>query len=464
MNISIFGLGYVGCVGAACLAKLGHRVIGVDVNENKVRLINEGKPTIIEEGIAELCAEAHEKGLMSATTDVREAVHQTDVSFIVVGTPSSKEGHLNLNYIYAVAKQIGEALKDKPRNPQLTLRHIVAIRSTVLPGTNEKVGKIIAEVSEMVRGKDFTIVSNPEFLREGTSVKDYFNPPLTLVGTDMPEAETVFREIYKGIEAEFISTDIRVAEMMKYVNNTYHALKIVFGNEVGNICKELNIDSHKVMEIFCKDKQLNISPYYFKPGFAYGGSCLPKDMKALKTLAHDHYVDVPVIEAIGESNELQKKHAVQLIMAQGKRKVGILGLSFKAGTDDLRCSPIVDVVESLLGKGFEIRIYDKNVKVSELTGTNKDFIMAKIPHLQHFVTDDLAKVCRESDVLVVTNKEAEFTDLLSQYPEKIVVDLVRQWREVNYQGHYEGLSWGDVNTNRQGQETKITQDFRQTEF
>jgi GDP-mannose 6-dehydrogenase len=326
------------------------------------------------------------------------------------------------------------------------------------------VGEIIAQASGLVRGKDFTIVSNPEFLREGTSVKDYFNPPLTLVGTDMPEAEAVFREIYKGIEAEFICTDIRVAEMMKYVNNTYHALKIVFGNEVGNICKELNIDSHKVMEIFCKDKQLNISPYYFKPGFAYGGSCLPKDMKALKTLAHDHYVDVPVIEAIGESNELQKRRAVQLIMAQGQRRVGILGLSFKSGTDDLRCSPIVDVVESLLGKGFEIRIYDKNVKVSELTGTNKDFIMAKIPHLQHFVTDDLEAVCRESDVLVVTNKEAEFIDVLKKYPNKTIVDLVRQWKEVDYDGRYEGLSWGDINANRSGQETSIAQDFQQTEF
>lgn len=470
MNISIFGLGYVGCVGAACLAKLGHSVIGVDVNENKVRLINEGKPTIIEEGIAELCAEAHKKGLMRATTDVKEAVHNTDVSFIVVGTPSSKEGHLNLNYIYAVAKQIGDALVHKSPitngKSQIggALRHIVAIRSTVLPGTNEKVGKMIEEASGLVRGKDFTVVSNPEFLREGTSVEDYFNPPLTLVGTDMPEAEAVFREIYKGIDAEFIATDIRVAEMMKYVNNTYHALKIVFGNEVGNICKELNIDSHKVMEIFCKDKQLNISPYYFKPGFAYGGSCLPKDMKALKTLAHDHYVEVPVIESIGESNELQKRRAVQLIMTQGKRKVGILGLSFKAGTDDLRCSPIVDVVESLLGKGFEIRIYDKNVKVSELTGTNKDFIMAKIPHLQHFVSDDLARVCEESDVLVVTNKEREFAELLGRYPGKIVVDLVRQWKDVDYAGRYEGLSWGDVNANRAGQESDVEQDFRQTEF
>ena len=214
----------------------------------------------------------------------------------------------------------------------------------------------------------------------------------------------------------------------------------MFGNEVGNICKGLGIDSHKVMEIFCKDKQLNISPYYFKPGFAYGGSCLPKDMKALKTLARDLYVDVPVIESIYQSNENQKKNAVETIISKGKRKVGILGLSFKAGTDDLRCSPIVDVVEQLLGKGFEIRIYDKNVRLSELTGTNKDFIMAKIPHLQHFVTDDLHSVCQESDVLVVTNKEKEFANLLADYPQKVVIDLVRQWKEVDYNGYYEGLS------------------------
>lgn len=458
MNISIFGLGYVGCVGAACLAKLGHRVIGVDVNQNKVDLMNAGKPTIIEDGIAELCKEAHDKGLMSATTVAAEAVKETEISFIVVGTPSSKEGHLNLNYIYNVAGRIGRALKDKDSF------HIVAIRSTVLPGTNEKVGQILEEESGKVRGKDFTVVSNPEFLREGTSVEDYFNPPLTLIGTDSELAEKKFRDLYKDINAEFICTDIKVAEMMKYVNNTYHALKIVFGNEVGNICKELDIDSHKVMDIFCKDKQLNISPYYFKPGFAYGGSCLPKDMKALKTLAHDLYVDVPVIESIYQSNENQKRKAVRAIMEKGKRNIGILGLSFKAGTDDLRCSPIVDVVETLLGKGFSIRIYDKNVKVSELTGTNKDFIMAKIPHLQHFVTDNLDEVCRNSDVLVITNKEKEFSEVINKYPGKIIVDLVRQWKEVDYDGIYDGLSWGNINNNEDAQNKPINMDFKQTDF
>jgi nucleotide sugar dehydrogenase len=464
MNISIFGLGYVGCVGAACLAKLGHTVVGVDVNQNKVDLMNAGKPTIIEEGIAELCQEAHEKGLMSATTVAAEAIACTEISFIVVGTPSSPQGHLNLNYIYTVAGRIGRALKEKKERGDIKNMHLIAIRSTVLPGTNQRVGEIIEQESGLKRDVDFTIVSNPEFLREGTSVEDYFNPPLTLIGTNIPYAEKVFREMYAGINAEFICTDIKVAEMMKYVNNTYHALKIVFGNEVGNICKSLDIDSHKVMEIFCKDKQLNISPYYFKPGFAYGGSCLPKDMKALKTLAHDNYVEVPVIESIFQSNENQKKRAVQLIMNQGQRKVGILGLSFKAGTDDLRCSPIVDVVESLLGKGFEIRIYDRNVKVSELTGTNKDFIMAKIPHLQHFVTADLDEVCQNSDVLVVTNKEKDFQEVLQQYPGKIVIDLVRQWKVVDYNGKYEGISWGDINKNHEAQIAEKSMNFKQTEF
>lgn len=457
MRISIFGMGYVGCVGSACCAKLGHHVIGVDVSEHKVELINSGRPTIIEKDIEELVRKAHEEGALEATTDVDYAVKNSEISFIAVGTPSSKEGHLNLNYIYRVAEQIGAAIKDKEEF------HIVAIRSTVLPGTNQRIGEIIEEISGKKRDEAFTVVSNPEFLREGTAVHDYLNPPLTLVGADNAQAVEKMRELYRDIPGEFIATDIKVAEMMKYINNTYHALKIVFGNEVGNICKALDVDSHKVMEIFCKDKQLNISPYYFKPGFAYGGSCLPKDSKALRTLARDYYVDVPVINAIEESNEIQKRNAVNLIMEKGKRKVGILGLSFKAGTDDLRCSPIVDVVESLLGKGFALRIYDKNVKLSEITGTNKDFIMAKIPHLQHFVYDDLDKVVTESDVLVVTNKEPEFEDLLQKYPGKIIVDLVRAWKEVDYDGNYEGISWGNINTNS-AQSVKIEKDMAGTEF
>lgn len=457
MNISMFGLGYVGCVGAACCAKLGHHVIGNDISENKVNLINQGRPTIIEAEIDDLVKAAHEQGLLEATIDYRYAVHNSEISFIVVGTPSSKEGHLNLNYIYGVARQIGEALRDKKDF------HIVAIRSTVLPGTNKKVGEIISEASGKERGKDFTIVSNPEFLREGTAVQDYLNPPLTLIGTDSEIAEQKFRELYKDIPGEFISTDIEVAEIMKYINNTYHALKIVFANEVGNVCKALNIDSHKVMDIFCKDKQLNISPYYFKPGFAYGGSCLPKDTKALRTLAHDLYIDVPVINAIDPSNEQQKKNALDIIESKGKRKIGILGLSFKAGTDDLRCSPIVDVAEALLGKGYEIHVYDKNVRVSQLTGTNADFIAAKLPHLHEMISDNLDAVAQECDVLVITNKEKEFDALPEKYPHKAIVDLVRQFESVDYAGNYEGISWANINSNS-AQNDILARDMIKTEF
>lgn len=457
MRISIFGLGYVGCVGAACLAKLGHHVIGNDISENKVNLINEGKPTIIESEITDLVKQGRESGLLEASMDIQYVIDHSDISFICVGTPSGRQGHLNLDYIYGVAEQIGKALKNKNDF------HIIAIRSTVLPGTNEKVGEIIANFSGKRRNEGFTVVSNPEFLREGTSVKDYMNPPLTLIGTDNEIAEEKFRELYKDIPGEFISTDIRVAEIMKYVNNTFHALKIVFGNEVGNICKALDIDSHKVMEIFCKDRQLNISPYYFKPGFAYGGSCLPKDSRALRTLAHDLYVDIPVINAIDPSNELQKQIAIDLIESKGRKQVGILGLSFKAGTDDLRNSPIVDVVESLYGKGYEIHIYDKNVRISQLTGTNADFIQAKLPHLHQIITDDLDQVCKSSDVLVITNKEKEFETIPERYPDKCIVDLIRQFKELDYQGNYEGISWANINRNP-AQDRPVELDMFQTEY
>lgn len=457
MNISIFGLGYVGCVGAACLARLNHRVIGVDHAPGKVDLINEGKPTIIEAEIEALVKDAHDRGMLEATMDYRYAVKNTEVSFICAGTPSGRDGHLNLDYIYRAARQIGEGIREKDGF------HIVAIRSTVLPGTNQRVGEIIAEASGKVRGDGFTVVSNPEFLREGTSVQDYMHPPITLVGTDSAQAEAVFRAIYQDIPAEFVCTDIRVAEIMKYVNNTYHALKIVFGNEVGNICKALGIDSHKVMEIFCKDKQLNISPYYFKPGFAYGGSCLPKDTRALRTLAHDLYVDVPVINSIDPSNERQKKLAVEIIESKGKRRVGVLGLSFKAGTDDLRNSPIVDVIEALYGKGYDLRIYDRNVRLSQLTGTNADFIRAKLPHLHQIISDDLDAVCAASDVLVITNKEKEFADLPGRYPEKCIVDLVRQFQALDYDGHYEGISWANINRNP-AQDKPLDRDMLTTEY
>lgn len=433
MKISIFGLGYVGCVSLGCLGSMGYSVIGVDINQSKVDLVNEGKPTIVEDGIAELITQGKNLGLIRATVDPFDAVMNSDLTYIAVGTPSSETGHLDLSYIFKVAEQIADALVHKQNF------HVIAIRSTVLPGTNKKVVGIIEKHSGKVNGLDFAVVSNPEFLREGTAVKDFFNPPLTVIGSDNVKAKMILHDIYSKFPAEIVETDIEVAEIIKYVNNTFHALKVVFGNEIGNICKKLNIDSHDVMRIFCMDTQLNISSYYLKPGFAYGGSCLPKDTKALKTLASDLYVETPIINNIERSNEIHKQNALNLIMSKNKRKVGILGLSFKPGTDDLRNSPIVDVVERLLGKGYEIKIYDKNVKVSELTGANKEYIDSKVPHLQHLITEKLNDVINNSEVLVIANKEAEFEKL--DLEDKVIVDLVRIWNEIDHIKNYEGICW-----------------------
>ncbi|MCB9297022.1 MAG: UDP-glucose/GDP-mannose dehydrogenase family protein [Lewinellaceae bacterium] len=434
MNISIFGLGYVGCVSVGCLSNNGHRVIGVDVMPAKAELINQGKPTIIEKDIGGLIEENWKEGRISATTDYRQAVLETDVSIICVGTPSSNNGHLNLTAIYETARQIGEVLKEKD-----TL-HIVAIRSTVLPGTNEKVGQILAEASGKKRNEGFAVVSNPEFLREGTAVKDYYNPPVTVLGTDNPKAGRIMKEVYRGIDAPVEETQIEVAELIKYVNNSFHALKVSFANEVGNICKQLGIDSHQLMNLFCMDHQLNLSSYYLKPGFAFGGSCLPKDLKALRTLAHDFYLNSPVLNAVLDSNENQKEMAYRMVMDKGVKKVGILGLSFKKGTDDLRYSPVVDLAEKLLGKGYSLSIYDKNVNISKLTGTNKAYIDQHIPHLSELISDRLDEVVANSEVVVISHKEPEFDCINTRYPDKTFIDLVKIKDGVS-NGNYEGICW-----------------------
>jgi GDP-mannose 6-dehydrogenase len=434
MNISIFGLGYVGCVSLGCLAKNGHTVIGVDTIEHKVNLINQGKPTIIEKDIDGIVREAFEEGRISATDQYQEAILNSDISIICVGTPSTNNGHLNLDYIEKVASEIGEALKHKDDF------HIVAIRSTVLPGTNKKVGKIIEQASGKTRNKGFTVISNPEFLREGSAVHDYYHPAITVLGGDHKPSLEVMSSIYKEVNAPIELVSVKVAEIIKYINNSFHALKVVFANEVGNICKKLNIDSHEVMELFCKDDHLNISPYYLKPGFAYGGSCLPKDLRAFKTIAHDNYLITPVLSAIEESNALQKQLAYQMILETGRRKVAILGLSFKAGTDDLRESPIVEVTERLLGKGFQIKIYDEKVNYTKITGTNRDYIDAHIPHLSNLISNDLEKVLADSEVIVVNQKNQTFEQIGSQYPDKRIVDLVRI-NESPSNGVYKGICW-----------------------
>ncbi len=436
MEISIFGLGYVGCVGVGCLAQLGHRVTGVDPQSTKVEFINQGKPTIIEEGVNEILATQHAAGRIRATASSAEAIAATDVSFICVGTPPTSNGHLDLTAIAKVAGEIGAALRHK------TTRHVIAVRSTVLPGTREQVAGIIAEASGKIPNQDFAVVSNPEFLREGSSVRDFFHPPYTLLGSDCDWATEIMRAVYQGIEAPFISTEPRVAELMKYVCNSFHALKITFANEIGNICQALKIDSHQLMDIFCQDTKLNISKAYLKPGFAYGGSCLPKDLKALRTIAHDHYLQAPVLEAIERSNELQKEMVFKKIIESGKQNVGFIGLAFKAGTDDLRESPIVDVIERLLGKGFNIRIYDPHVHVSQLTGANRDYILKRIPFIGRFITNDLAATVQGSELLVIVNKSVEPDEWLNMPTNgKPIFDLAGL-RPAGADGRqYSGISW-----------------------
>ena len=433
MNISIFGLGYVGCVGMGCLASQGHKIIGVDVSDKKVELINQGVPTIVEKDIDKLIMDGHKKGMVSATKDFVKAVHSSDISFICVGTPSSDNGHLDLTYIMKTAEQIGEALKEK------TGFHVVVIRSTVFPGTNEKVGQLIADISGKEIDKDYAIVSNPEFLREGTAVNDYLNPPLTVIGSSSEKAVDIMKQVYEWSSAPVEIVPIGVAEMIKYVNNSYHALKVVFANEIGSICKKLNIDSHEVMRIFCMDKQLNISPYYFRPGFAYGGSCLPKDLRGLQTLAHDLYLDTPVLNAISPSNSTLIERQTEAIEKFGKKKIGVLGLSFKAGTDDMRNSPIIHIIESLHGKGFEVKIFDKNVSLSRIIGKNKSVIEERLPHLSTMLIDNMEEVTDWADVLIIANKDSKFSEIVTK-PEQIIVDLVRV-KELEKYNNYNGRWW-----------------------
>lgn len=433
MKISIFGLGYVGCVSLGCLAKNGHEVIGVDINETKVDLINKGIPTIVEKDIDKIINEQHKLKRISATTDFKKAILSTDVSIICVGTPSTKEGHLNLDYIYKTAQQIGEALQGKDTF------YTVVIRSTVLPGTNSKVGDLIEKVSKKKRNKDFAVVSNPEFLREGSAVEDYYNPPVTVIGSDNKIAIKIMSDIYSKINGPIELVDIKVAEMIKYVNNSFHALKISFANEVGNICKKNNIDSFKVMDLFKMDKQLNISSYYFTPGFAYGGSCLPKDLKALETLAHDSYIDAPVLSSIAKSNERQKNITYDLIVSQNKKRIGILGVSFKAGTDDLRYSPIIDVVEKLIGKGFDLKLFDENINLQKLVGQNKSFVKEKLPHIDLLLYKNIEDVITNSDIIVIAHKEKLFENI-SIDESKIIIDLVRI-AKFEKQNNYYGLCW-----------------------
>lgn len=435
MKISVFGLGYVGCVSLGCLSNNGHYVIGVDISEVKVNLINSGKATIVEKDIDEIINDRYQKKSIHATTNPFEAVEQTELSIIAVGTPSSENGHLNLNYVFNVAKNIGEGLKNKNGF------HTIAIRSTILPGTCNKVAGIIEEVSGKKNNEDFAVVVNPEFLREGSAVQDYYNPPYTLIGGENEYAIQQVSSIYESINSEIIVTDTNVAELMKYVNNSFHALKVTFGNEVGNICKALGIDSHKLMDIFVKDTQLNISPYYLKPGFAYGGSCLPKDLKGLKILAHDLYLDVPVISNIEKSNTVQIERAIKYFEDYKNKKIAFLGISFKAGTDDLRNSPTVNVIETLLGKGYTIKIFDQNVHYSQLTGANKEYLESHLPHFSQLFLNDIKEIIEWAEVIVISNNEEIYFENLRDIDDAMIIDFVRLNKELFDKPNYTGLNW-----------------------
>ncbi len=437
MRISIHGLGYVGSVGLACLSQIGHEIVGVDISPDKVDLINRGESPVIEKDLGRIIRRQRRSQKISATLDAEEAALRTEASFICVGTPSQKSGCLDLKGIFGVAKGIAGAIAKKPGF------HVLIIRSTVLPGTNQEVTALVERISNKRSGVDFAVVSNPEFLREGTAVRDFVNPPFTLVGTTDDRAFEIMEDIYRDIDAPVIRVEPKVAELIKYVNNSFHALKICFANEVGSVCKALDIDSHALMDVFCRDAKLNISRAYLKPGFAYGGSCLPKDLKALCTIAHDHYLKCPVLENIEASNETQKNRVLDRILEFGARKIGFLGLSFKEGTDDLRSSPIVDILEKLLGKGFDIKVYDESVNLAKLIGGNRDFIMQRIPFISRFLADDIGKVVAHSDVLVIVNNEAEFKKALAKVrPETAILDLVN----MGFPGRkrhrsYHGVSW-----------------------
>lgn len=435
-TISVFGLGYVGCVSAACFAREGHHVVGVDISQAKVDLVNAGTPTILEEGIAELVAAMHAAGRLRATTDVAEAVRASTISLICVGTPSRANASLDLSYVERVAEQIGTALATEDAH------HTVVIRSTVLPGTiHGLVVPALERTSGKRAGEGFSVCSNPEFLREGTSIRDFDDPPFTLIGADDPAAAARVAALYSRIPAPVFTTETRVAEMVKYACNCFHGVKVSFANEMGNLCKAMGVDSHEVMRIFCEDRKLNISPYYLKPGFAFGGSCLPKDLRAAIYAAQQHDLEVPLLRATLESNRRQVDRAFDMVMATGHRRIGILGMSFKAGTDDLRESPMVSLIERLIGRGRELFIYDRNVTESRTVGANREYIEREVPHIWSLMRPTLAEVLAHGDTIIVGNGSREFAEVPGQLSAgQVLIDLVRI-RDQPSDGLVRGIAW-----------------------
>jgi GDP-mannose 6-dehydrogenase len=435
MKVSVFGLGYVGCVSAACLARQGHDVLGVDINAAKVDTVNRGQSPIVEPGLAELVSEVVSARRLVATSAGADAIARTSVSLVCVGTPGHPSGRLDTGYIERVAAEIGAALRDK-RTP-----HVILMRSTVLPGTVEDiVVPALEQASGRKHGEGFTVCSNPEFLREGTSITDFFSPPFTVIGGADSETSALLATLYEGVDGPVYHLDIRAAEMVKYACNAFHGLKVSFANEIGNICKAVGIDSHTVMDVFCADTKLNISSTYLKPGFAFGGSCLPKDLRALVHRARHLDVEVPVLAASLDSNRLQVERATNMVLDAGNRRIGILGLSFKDGTDDLRESPMVMLVERLIGKGMDVRIYDRNVSRAGLIGANRDYLERTVPHIWSLMCSTVEEVASSSDTIVVGSRSDEIR-ALRHANGQVVIDLVRLFDSRTSDDRYHGICW-----------------------
>jgi GDP-mannose 6-dehydrogenase len=431
------GLGYVGTVSAGCLAQAGHDVLGVDPEPRKVDLINAGKSPIIEKDIGDIIARQVAAGRLAASVDAIDAVRRSDLVLVCVGTPSRGNGDIDLTYVRRVCEQIGAALRSHAGAPA------VVMRSTMLHGTMRSVVIPTLEASSGRRaGVEFGVCINPEFLREGSAVHDYAHPPKTVIGELNAASGKLLASLYGDLKAPMIRTDIETAEMVKYADNAWHALKVGFANEIGNVCKGLDVDGHRVMDIFCQDTKLNLSPYYLKPGFAFGGSCLPKDLRALLYKAKTLDLALPILSAILPSNEQQIERGVRAVIEQGKKKVGVLGFSFKAGTDDLRESPVVELTERLLGKGFDLRIYDVNVNLARLHGANRDFILNRVPHISRLMVASIDEVLLHAQTIVIGNSAPEFRDVPGRLGEhQSVIDLVRISDSRSVAGVYEGICW-----------------------